>query len=300
MLLEQPGKLNIDDTIVSIIPGKAIPYVPSTAQYDIPNKAGITIKQLLSHTAGVFDVTNDDIPATCPVPYAGQNYLEFVMATDPNHQFSPGELVGVDATCQLSYFLPGAGYKYSNQGYSILATIIERVSGATYDQFLLQNLIQPNGLASTLVPMLGTDQTIPLPYNPGYIYENGVLRDVTQSNMSANIAEGNIISAPADLAKWVRRLIRGEAGLNSASVEKMKTRTPQSGNNYGLGIFYANGLGYGHNGAHAGYLSLMVYDPSVDVTTILYFNIWDSANLLAKQMPLLTRAALDARAAVGY
>ena len=94
--------------------------------------------------------------------------------------------------------------------------------------------------------------------------------------------------------------MRGEAGPNAASVEAMKTLTSQSGGNYGLGIIYSSGLGYGHNGAHNGYLSLMVYDPSVDVTTILYFNVWDSANLLTAQFPLLTKAAKDARAAVGY
>lgn len=300
MLLDQQGKLHIDDTIVSLIPDKGIPYVPNTTQYNIPYKASITIRQLLSHTAGVFDVTNDPIPPTCPAPYAGLNYGDYIFATDPNHTFSPDELVGVDATCQLSYFSPGASYKYSNQGYSILATIIERVSGIPYDQFVIQNLITPNGLSSTSVPMLGTDQTIPPPFNPGYIYENGAMTDVTQSNMSFNIAEGNIISTPADIARWVRRLMRGEAGPNAASVEAMKTMTPQSGTKYGLGIFYISGLGYGHNGAHNGYLSLMVYDPSVDVTTILYFNVWDSANLLTAQFPLLTKAAKDARAAVGY
>jgi D-alanyl-D-alanine carboxypeptidase len=300
MLLNQQGKLHIDDTIVSLIPDQGIPYVSTTDQYNIPNKETITIRQLLSHTAGVFDVTNEYIPGTCSVPYAGQNYAEYILAADPNHQFSPGELIGVNATCHLSYFLPGAGYHYSNQGYSILATIIERVSGMTYDQFVIQKLILPNWLDSTSVPMFGTDQTIPSPFTPGYIYKDGVLTDVTQSNMSLNIAEGNIISTPADLARWVRRLIKGEAGPNSFSVDAMKTLTSQSGGNYGLGIIYVSGLGYGHNGAHPGYLSLMVYDPSVDVTTILYFNIWDDANLMGDQMKLLVKAAKDARAAVGY
>jgi D-alanyl-D-alanine carboxypeptidase len=300
MLLDQEGKLHIDDTIASLIPSKGIPYVPDTAQYDIPYKASITIRQLLSHTAGVFDVTNELIPSTCPAPYAGLNYPEYVFATDPDHQFSPDELVGVNATCQLSYFSPGASYKYSNQGYSILATIIERVSGIPYDQFVIQNLITPNSLSSTSVPMLGNDQTIPSPFNPGYLYGNDLLTDETQSNMSLNIAEGNIISTPADIARWVRRLIRGEAGPNAASVEAMKTLTPQSGTKYGLGLSYISGLGYGHTGAHVGYLSLMVYDPSVDVTTILYFNIWDAANLLGDQVSLLTKAAKDARATVGY
>ena len=106
MLLNQQGLLNIDDTIVSNIPGTAVPYVPATAQYDIPNEASITIRQLLSHTAGVFDVTNEYVPSTCSVAYAGQNYILYREADRPTYQFSPGELIGVDATCGLSYLRP--------------------------------------------------------------------------------------------------------------------------------------------------------------------------------------------------
>jgi D-alanyl-D-alanine carboxypeptidase len=147
--------------------------------------------------------------------------------------------------------------------------------------------------------MLATDR-IPAPFNHGYVYNEGVMTDRTDENVSQAIAEGNIISTPVDIARWVRRLLRGEAGPNSSSVEAMKTMTPQSGNIYGLGIFYVSGLGYGHNGVRPGYMSLMVYDPGVDVTTILYFNVLDFANVPKDQVVLEIKAARDARAAVGY
>ena len=303
MLLDQQGKLRIDDTINSIIPGQAIPYVPNTAAYDIPYKASITIRQLLAHTAGVWDVDNELMPATCSAPYKGMSYPSYVLATDPTHQFSPDEFAGVDATCQTSYAAPGAEYHYSDTGYAILARIIERVAGLTYDQFLMQNLITPNGLSSTSVTMLGTDQTLPAPFNPGYIYFQGVTTDATQDNMSMHIGEGNITSTPVGIARWVRRLVRGEAGPNAAAVQAMTTPSPQSaatGRNYGLGMSYVSGLGYGHTGANQGYLSLMVHDPAADVTTILYFNVWDMANLMTDQMTLLFQAARDARAVLGY
>jgi len=304
MLLDQQGRLRIDDTIVSDIPGQpGVPYVPNTPQYAIPNKASITIRQLLSHTAGVFDVDNEMIPATCPAPYAGKHYPTYIMETDPYHQFSPDELVAVNATCQLDFFAPGTDYHYSDTGYSILAAIIERASGMPYDQFLVQNLIAPNGLSSTSVVMLGTDQTIPLPFNHGYIYDQATLTDTTEDNMSLHIGEGNITSTPADIARWVRRLIRGEAGPNAAAVNAMTTPTPQSihrGKNYGLSVQYFSGLGYGHTGANQGYLSLMMHDPVADVTTIVYFNVWDLAYLLTDQFALLKQAGLDARMIVGY
>jgi D-alanyl-D-alanine carboxypeptidase len=301
MLLNQLGSLNIDDFITSNIPVKGIPYVPATAAYNIPNKASITIRQLLSHTAGVFDISNQEVPSTCTCPYAGQNYISSVCATDPHHQFSADELVGVIAACQISYFAPGGGYHYSNAGYWILSTIIERVSGMSYDQFVMSNLITPNGLSSTTIPMLGTDQAIRAPFTPGYVYDGSAMMDATLANQSPSVGSGNIISTPADLARWVRRLIRAEAGLNAASVAVMKTATPQSGSNkYGLGIFYVDRLGYGHNGAVSGYLSQMLYDPDSDVTTIVYFNVWDVPHLTPDQFALNVKIAQDAKAAVGY
>jgi D-alanyl-D-alanine carboxypeptidase len=306
MILHQQGKLDIDDKITALIPGKAIPYVPDNAQWSIWKKTDIAIRQLLSHTAGVYDVDNDDTLATpCASPsYEGRNYPLCILADDPDHQFTPGELVGVVAATQLYFFNPGdVNYHYSDTGYSMLAEIVERVSGKPYDQFLMQNFINPNGLTYTSVTMLGWDQTIPPPFNPGYVYANGVMTNTTEDNMSLHIGEGNIISTPADIARWIRRLIRGEAGINSTWVELMKTPTDgalSQGKNYGLGISSLSGLGYGHTGANQGYLSLMMYDPTADVTTIVYFNIWDIANLLTDQFPLMVKAGRDARAAVGY
>jgi len=306
MLLHQNGSLNIRDKITSLIPGKQIPYVPDTPEWAIWRKSDITIEQLLAHTAGVYDVDNNDsLPTPCTSPlYGGKSYPACVLASDPEHQFTPSELAGVDATYQLRFFDPGdLNYHYSDTGYSMLAEIIERVSGKSYDQFLMQNLITPNGLTYTSVTMLGWDQTIPRPFNPGYVYDNGVMTDETADNMSLHIGEGNITSTPADLARWIKRLVRGEAGINAALVELMKT--PSAGalsrnKKYGLGISSVSGLGYGHTGANQGYLSLMMHDPTANVTTIVYFNIWDRVNLLTDQAPLMMKAAFDARAAVGY
>jgi D-alanyl-D-alanine carboxypeptidase len=301
MVLNQQGKLNLDDKIVSPIPGSADPYVPAGIDYDIPYKSDITIRQLLNHTAGVFDVTNQDIPDTCPQPYAGKNYLEYVIVdrNDPDHSFTPDELIQVVADCRIYNAAPGDRYHYSNTGYSLLAIIIERVSGAPYDRFVGDHLILPNDLVSTSVPMLAADKKIPSPYADGYLYEGGRLLKVSEDNMSGNIAEGNIISTPADLALWIRRLIRGEAGPDAASVEAMKTPSPKS-STYGLGIQYISVLGYGHTGAHLGYLSVMTHDPACDVTLVMYFNIWDYENLLTDQATLMMKVAGDARKITGY
>ncbi len=303
MLLQQRGKLNIDDPITAAIPGTATPYVPETANFNIPYKNQITIRMLLMHRAGVFDVANNQLPGTVPPPYGGKYYIEYVLEQDPNHQFTFDELIGVNAAYGLGK-APGAAYEYSNTGYSILGKIIERVSGKTYGAFVKDELMTPNQLWSSSLPSSGVDQTLPVPYAEGYIWDGTALANVTKSNMSANIAEGNVITTPAELSFWIYRLLRGEAGLNKAAVEMMKSGLPSTGDaTYGLGISYSPKLGYGHTGAHEGYLTLMFYHPEKDVSFVIYANVWDLSDgktSLAKQTDAMAAAAGKVLAKLGY
>jgi len=303
MLLHQRGLLNIDDLIVSQIPGKGIPYVPDIKEYDIPYRETITIRQLLRHQAGVFDVSNDDVPESCQEPYAGQNYVDYVRIDlgQDNHQFTFDELVGVVATCSLSYWPPGEGYHYSNTGYSILGKIIERVSGQSYGDFVMENLVLPNSMNATTFPYLATDRKLPEPYAKGYLYYEGGLSEVTEDNMSANVAEGNVISTPADLTLWVRSLIRGEAGVSKEFVDMMKCK-PEEGTSscYGMGILFFEGLGYGHNGAtETGYMSLMLYDPDDDVALVVFFGVLDGDHV-EEQLHFINEVGSEARKVLGY
>jgi len=304
MLLHQQGRLNINDLIIENIPGTNTPYVPDEAAYAIPNKDEITIKMLLMHRAGVFDVTNSDIPADKPVPYAGQNYGEWVLALNPNHQFSFDELIGVDATNSLSYFVPGGSYHYSNTGYNVLGKIIERVSGLSYQDFITEKLIVPNGLTQTSVPVDALDNTLPVPFSPGYVYNGVSSRDVTVSNMSLNVAEGNIISTPKDLCRWWWKMMHGEAGISMENVEMMMNglpTTPGGTSYYGMGISYGSAIGYGHNGAHEGYLTNMFYYPDKDVLYVLYSNAWDeSTSSFTPQLVAMFNASNAVLSKMGY
>lgn len=281
LLLHQQGILNINDTIDGFFPGTSLTYVPATAKYDIPFKSQITIRQLLGHRAGVFDVTNSAIPDTAQAPYAGELYLEYVMMGQPDHTFTFDELVGVVAANQLSYFEPGAGYHYSNTGYSILGKIIERASNLSYAKFIEQNFLIPNGLDQTSFPHFGADVALPSPFADGYSFEGGELYETTLSNMSGNTAEGNIITTPNDLATWARLLFSAQAGLNQETIAMMTDVQPtgQHGGNYGLGCNYAEGLGYGHNGAHEGYLTLMQYNPENGVAIVIFCSAIDFEGL---------------------
>lgn len=131
MMMHQQKLLDIDDTIDMTIPGRAEPYLPNTANYNVPNKNIITIRQLLQHRAGVFDVKNNPIPDNVAQPYAGEYYGDYVMETlaKPNHTFTFEEFIGVAAVNNLSSNIPNVEFHYSNTGYAMLGAIIERISG---------------------------------------------------------------------------------------------------------------------------------------------------------------------------
>ena len=281
MLLNQKKLLNIDDKITDNIPGKDIPYLPDTPEYDIPYKKDITIRMLLMHRAGIFDISNNAIPDnefSHGAPYVGWNYIEYVEEADKEHTFTFDELVGVNARNQLSFFKPGTAYHYSDTGYSMLGKIIERVSGKTYADFIKDELLVSNNLLNTTLPYKGSDRTLPGPFVKGYVWIDDTLGEVTVSNMTPHVAEGNIITTPMDLANWCKKLFTGQAGLTKESVEMMKSgikRGDGTDSTYGLGIVYTPGMGYGHSGAHEGYLTNMMYIPKKDIAYVMFTNVWN-------------------------
>ncbi len=300
LLLQQDGLLNIEDAVISDMPGRSEAYLPDSSDYDIPHKNTITIRELLEHWAGVFDICNSDIPLEVHAPYSGHNYLDYVLEHDPNHTFTVDEIVGVVATCGLSYSPPGTAFHYSDTGYVLLAKIIERVSGKDYGEFVTQRFLLPNDLADASLPYMGTDQTLPEPSVIGFNYYKGEFAPVLAYNPSYEVANGNLVASPVQLASWARMLYSGQAGLQDQYKRMMMDIRPLSDSlGYGLGTEYIKGLGYGHSGGMEGYLSRMVYDPDSDVSVVIYANVlnWDDP---ARQLMLLTGIIFRTREILSY
>ena len=279
MLLDQRGQLRIDDVVTAAMPGgSGKPYLPATPGYAIPFKNQITIRQLLQHRSGVFDVANESIPAGVHAPYAGHRYIAWVMESDGDHTFTLDELIGVMASNQLVMDPPGIVFRYNDAGYWLLAKIVEQVSGKQFLQFLRDELVVPNGLAATSFPELGTTQSLPAPYLDGYLLQFGQISHVTQQNVSAGTGDGNIVTTPADLSRWTRRLLRGEAGVDARQVARMRECVP-TGNffvAYGLGLeCHPAAFGWGHNGGNPGYLTVARHEIDTDVTVLLFTTLAD-------------------------
>ena len=284
MLLYQQGKLNINHLVTDTIPGSNKPYLPATADFDIPFKNEITIKLLLQHRAGMFDVINQDIPDTVNQPYAGFRYRDYIeKTTGLTHTFTITETAGVVAKNHLYNSKPGTEFYYSDTGMGLLGLIIERISGKRYDQFIAENFLTPLKLKNTSFPYKGEDNELPESFASSFVYVQGQTYDVTKYNVSINVAEGNLITTPLDLANWMNKLYTGQAGVNYENVKfYMMDCLPtfEGHQNYGLGTVYTSGLGYGHNGGIMGYFTAARYDPETDITFVIYTNVWDFDSLI--------------------
>ena len=299
MLLDQQGKIDIDDTLTDMIPGRDVPYLADSPNYTIPYKERITIRQVLSHRAGIFDVFNNPVPESSEYPYAGQyyNYYVYGELNEPDHTFTADELIGVIAANKLSTGEPGKEYHYSDTGYTLLAKIVERVAGKSYDRFLKDNFLSPLGLGQTSAPWNGNDLNLPPPYLTGYVSDGTGFFEAVEDNMSSQVGPGNIISTPADMARWIRALLSGRGPLTKEQIARM-TKVPVGNATYALGIG-STAIGLGHSGAHPGYVNLVGYNPDDDVAVVVATPFIDYSTI-SDHLAFIIDVGREARALAGY
>jgi len=175
MLLCDRGILNIDDPVFKYI--KA---------FDTPEKKEITIRNLLTHTSGIYE--------WYPMYYkASQKEECFRLISD----------------LPLKYPV-GVQRKYSDLGFTILGEIIEIVSGQTLDQFTQQNIFQPLGMNSTLYnPLQNGNFRKIAATSPGNPYEKRMVYD---STLGFTVREID----PSSWNGWRNYLLRGEVNDGNA------------------------------------------------------------------------------------
>lgn len=189
LLLESEGKLSVEDPITRFFKG-----VPA-------DKQAITLHQLLSHTAGLPGAIGDDFASGSRDAWVAE-----ALATPLEYE-------------------PGAGYGYSNAGYSLLAAVVEIVSETGYEQFLHDRLFRPAGMDDTgyLLPPW-EDRFLAVGYRDGRRWGRFAERGWETAGVSWNLlGNGGIHSTPDDMMRWDSALADGSV-LPSAQVEKMYGR----------------------------------------------------------------------------
>ncbi|TQE22190.1 class A beta-lactamase-related serine hydrolase [Streptomyces ipomoeae] len=222
--LEAEGKLSLDDTVEKWLPG----LVTGNGH----DGDAIIVRQLLNHTSGIFNSTEDS--GFLDTYYFADGFLRHRYDT-----VTPEQLVAI-AMKHEPYFAPGTGWHYSNTNYVLAGLIIEKATGNPYGDEVRARIVEPLGLRSTTVP--GTDPTMPSPSGRAYsklaLTADGPTYDVTEFNPSIPYAAGEIISTTADLNRFVTALVRGDL-LPPKQQSELTTTVEATGypdERYGLGI----------------------------------------------------------------
>ncbi|GAA1401969.1 serine hydrolase domain-containing protein [Kitasatospora putterlickiae] len=230
------GRFGLDDSVESLLPGA------------VPGGAAITVRQLLNHTSGLFDYTDD--PAV-------QVDTETWLREGRWRSWTPRQLLAL-ANGHPPHFPPGTGWRYANTNYVLAGMIVERVTGHDWRREVERRIIDRLGLTGTSLPVHAT--AIRGPHAHTYLDLPGGPVDVTEMEPSEMDAAGVGISTSADLAAFLRALLGGRL-LPAPLLAEMLTVAPASGaGQYGLGIgrlttpcgeaWGNNGsTGHGHNSA---------------------------------------------------
>jgi CubicO group peptidase (beta-lactamase class C family) len=189
LALEQDGKLRVEDSL-----GRFFPAAPA-------DKRGITLHQLLTHTAGLRGALGQD------------------------EQWLSGEKFMQQALRSKLLQAPGTGFRYSNVGYSLLAAVIEQVSGRPYEQYLQERLFRPAGLLHTGSRLVAwPDSLLAVGYANGKRQGPPNVRGWRPDGPSWNLrGNGGILSTAQDMWQWHLAL---ESGRVLAPAEQDKLYQP--------------------------------------------------------------------------
>lgn len=222
--LEEAGQLNTEDPI-------ALYLRPTLVNDTLASSDTVRIRHLLNHTSGI---ANSGDNTSCQT-----NVL-----MNPLGAHSLEEAIYCGAS-QGELFPPEFAWAYSNTNYSILAMIIESVTGQSYRDYLTQNVISPLGLTQTEIPLVNQ---VSGPHM-GCYWNIGSWTDLTIINPTTYTGWADVVSSTHDLNLFYMALRSGQL-LNANSWAKMQTMYPGTFG-YGLGLdFYTiSGQDYvGHYG----------------------------------------------------
>ena len=205
LLLQEQGKLSLDDPVAKYLPG-------------LTRGDEVTIRQILSHTSGYQDYWPED----------------YVM-TSMLHPESARQIIDTWAKKPLD-FDPGTQWQYSNTNFVIAGAIVEKVTGAPYFDFLTSHIFRPLGMTS----VWNSDQAklTQVDATPYYRHALGPLRVAPKEGLGWMFAAGELAMTAHDLALWDESLL-AQSILKPDSYKQMFTEIKLKngqGTHYGLGV----------------------------------------------------------------
>jgi D-alanyl-D-alanine carboxypeptidase len=260
MQLDEEGILSLDDTIDRWLP-KA------------PNGAAITVRMLLEHTSGLYE-------------------LDYALVGNA----TPQEIIDQSFT-NAPISAPGTAYQYLNAGYLMLGRIAELAAGTPYGDLVRTRFIEPLGLTSTYLDgegkgphaVNGFELRCGTATGLECAGKQGSVDPVTDSpQWTGAWAAGGIVSNARDQAVWIRALVAGDV-VDAAHKQLMRELTPLSSTYYsdayakagipavqlgegtGLASWAVPGVGdcFGHAGSIPGSNGIVAYCPDAQLSIVV-------------------------------
>ncbi len=239
----------------------------------LPNHDSLTLRQLLTHSAGLPDHVHSARFAKA----VAQRWKE------PGNPFPPETLIEF-VLDEPALFPAGQGWAYSDTGYVLAGLVIEQASGQRYEQQLAARLLEPLGLSATTpssrrsLPGLVAGYTAP--DNPlGLPVKTTSAPGVMVWNPAVEWTGGGLVTSSRDLVLWARELYEGRALPGDYMDELLRAVLvggEDSGVRYGAGVaIYEKtpfGPSYGHGGTIPGYVSSLRYYPQHRVAVAFQMN----------------------------
>ncbi|MFD2202661.1 serine hydrolase domain-containing protein [Shivajiella indica] len=254
MMCIEKGLLGVDDLAETYLD---IPYT------------GISVKNLLTHTSGLPDYQAVMDKHWDKSKIAGNpDILEYLRRYNPPMEFQPGEK-----------------YEYSNTGYVLLASIVEKVTGRDFVELSREWIFKPLGMSDTDIRTLDEKAKIPNFAAGHQMDESGQFVNANKFHSSDYTVwlgnrkgPGRVSSTAADLMKWDRALYT--TGLVSTDMLDLAYSSfvlnDGSLSNYGFGWDLSEdpkmGKVVSHTGSNPGYSNLIVRYIDKDFTFIMLNN----------------------------
>jgi CubicO group peptidase (beta-lactamase class C family) len=262
LLLQQDGKLSLDDAVGKYIPG-------------LTKGERVTIRQVLSHTSGYQDYWPEDYVMTPMLePESAQQILDTwgKKALD---------------------FEPGTQWQYSNTNYVIAGRIVENITGRPLMDFLVERIFRPLGMHSVWnsdeAKLTQVDAT------PYYRHALGPLRPAPKEGRGWMFAAFELAMTAHDLGLWDESLI-AKSVLSAESYKQMFTEVKLNdgkSTHYGLGVFVIEQGGHTvieHSGEASGFVSdnAAVIDDGVAIAVLTNQDAVGAASTILKlALPVL-------------
>jgi CubicO group peptidase (beta-lactamase class C family) len=256
LLLEQEGKLSLNDPLKK--------YIPEMPEYG--NQ--ITLRQMMQHTSGLKDW--GAIAAIAGWPRSTKTY----------NNYDALEIIVRQKTLNHK---PGDEYLYSNSNYNLFAIIVERLSGMSLSEYTRKKIFEPAGMRSTE----WRDNFKKVVPNRVIAYSKASVTYFTDMPNEYVYGNGGLLTTTEDLVRWVNYYSNGKLGNPSLLQKQIATSKFNNGNdhNYAAGLLITKYRGkdlWTHSGATASYRANLDYFPESKLSIAFLSNTseFDNDNTL--------------------